>query len=313
MSLLQDPVRALDQVAWYLDSAEHERFAGAFLLAAGNLSRQILEQIAFILAFYAGVPRGAYLKPNGQLRALDTVLRSLAAVDPRTGKTYFALARLRGPRIRKFARHPRSLTRWRRLLNEPSHFANPATGRSVEERHLRAFVSFGRSLFEPVDGYLIVAAVNEIESGGTLRACLSPDARNIPGVEQTVRVKPRQIEFANGNFSLRTPVRYVVVGGKGAKRLPWKRSVIVVQHAGGMALQARFVTASGCPLNMNSFSDILATFARDPIDRPALFRRLRRLGFTVSISGNTASLRRAAVPANPAMKADRGADTPSTT
>ena len=60
MSLLQHPLRALDQVEWYLDSPDKEQFPGAFLLAAGNLARQVLEQVLFILAFYSGMPRNKF-------------------------------------------------------------------------------------------------------------------------------------------------------------------------------------------------------------------------------------------------------------
>ena len=83
-----------------MDSPESEFFPGAFLLAAGNLARQVLEQVVFILAFYGDLPRQSYLRPNGQPRTLDAILRALAQRDSSTGKTYLALARLKGPRIR---------------------------------------------------------------------------------------------------------------------------------------------------------------------------------------------------------------------
>ena len=68
MSLLQSPQSALDQIEWYLDNRIQELFPGAYLLAAGNLSRQTLEQILFILAFYSGLPKTKYLKGGSQLR-----------------------------------------------------------------------------------------------------------------------------------------------------------------------------------------------------------------------------------------------------
>jgi hypothetical protein len=283
MSLLQDPTLALRQIAWYMDSRESEFFPGAFLLAAGNLARQVLEQVAFILAFYGGLPQQSYLRPNGQPRTLDAILRALAQRDSSTGKTYLALARLKGPRIRKLARSTRSLHRWRRLLNEPSHFANPAAGRKLLERDLRAFVEHFVTILEPLDAYLITAAVNEIKSGGFIKAILTVDPSNKPGVLYTIRASPQMIHFKGGKFSLRAPVPIVVVNKNQELPYRWRRKVVVVQDSRGMVLQSQVVTSSGNPINMSSFAHVLSGFASDPIDAPALMARLRCFGFHLSM------------------------------
>ena len=57
MSLLQDPLKVLSQIEWYLTNQDKEIFPGAYVLSAGNLSRQLLEQILFILCFYSGLPK----------------------------------------------------------------------------------------------------------------------------------------------------------------------------------------------------------------------------------------------------------------
>lgn len=104
MSLLQHPLKALDQVEWYLDNQDKELFPGAFLLSAGNLGRQILEQVLFILAFYSGMPRHKYLKSSGEQRAADTIFKNLQKIDPVSQVSYLAQSRLTGSRIKKFAR-----------------------------------------------------------------------------------------------------------------------------------------------------------------------------------------------------------------
>ena len=98
MSILQDPVRALNQIEWYLSNRDSECFPGAFLLAAGNLCRQVLEQVLFVLAFYSGLPRNKYLSRNGQMHQAGHILKKLRQRDSTSGKTYFQLARDRGPR-----------------------------------------------------------------------------------------------------------------------------------------------------------------------------------------------------------------------
>src|SRR6266508_233546 len=125
MSLLQNPLNTLDQIEWYLDNQRLERFPGAFVIAAGNLSRQVLEQILFVLAFYGGLPSAKYMKSSNKFRMASEILRELRRTNPTTGRTYFEEARRSGPRIRKFARFPRSLDKWRDEFNEPSHFRNP--------------------------------------------------------------------------------------------------------------------------------------------------------------------------------------------
>jgi hypothetical protein len=64
MGLLQDSKRTLAQINWYLGHTHLEQFPGAFEIAAGNLSRQLLEQVLFILCFFAGVPRRSFLRSD---------------------------------------------------------------------------------------------------------------------------------------------------------------------------------------------------------------------------------------------------------
>lgn len=76
MSLLQHPLRSFPD-AVVCGFARQGAVPGAFLLAAGNFGRQLLEQIVFILAFYSGMPRGKYLKTSNHPRSLDSVVKAL--------------------------------------------------------------------------------------------------------------------------------------------------------------------------------------------------------------------------------------------
>ena len=289
MSLLQHPLRTLDQIEWYLNSRDKELFPGAFLLSAGNLARQLLEQVLFILAFYSGMPRGKFLRTSNRLRTADTILRELQEKDPNTGCTYFELARRRGSRIRKFARFPKSLNRWRQLLNEPSHFSNPAAGRKIKEGHIRRFVSTFRGILEEVDGYLITAAVNELRSGGFIRAVLGNDSANTPGVEYRAVVTPNLITYKDGQFSMRAPGMPIqVVSNSQEVPYRWRKRVVVVQHSHGMALQCQMVTESGEPLNISNFQSVIDTFVNNPRDRQRLIRRMKKFGVTVELVPKTA-------------------------
>ena len=284
MSLLQHPLRALDQIEWYLDTRDEEQFPGAFLLSAGNLARQVLEQVLFILAFYSGMPRNKFLKSSNELRTAGTILKALQKTDPHSDRSYMELARRRGSRIRKFARFPRSLDRWRGLLNEPSHFSNPAVGRKTREKDIGDFVTTFRDIFEEIDAYLITAAVNQIRTKGFIRAVLGSDPANTPGVEYTAVVTPDLIKLENGKLSFKTPaIPIVIVPDSQDVPYRWKKSVVLVQHSSGMSLHCRMVTASGTPIDLSTGGSVLSTFAADPKDRRRLVRRLRKLGVDVQM------------------------------
>lgn len=285
MSLLQHPLRTLEQIDWYLDSRDKELFPGAFLLSAGNLARQVLEQVLFILAFYSGMPRDKFLRSSNQLRTADAILKGLQDKDPKTGRSYMTLARRRGSRIRKFARFSRSLDRWRRLFNEPSHFSNPAAGRRTKEHHMREFVRALRNVFEEVDGFLITAAVNDIRTNGFIKAVLGNDPANTPGVECTAVITPNMIHFKDGQLSIQGPkVPMIVVSDSKEVPYRWRKRIVMVQRSHGMELIVRMVTESGQPLNLHNFQTVIDTWANDPRDRQRLIRRMKKFGLQVELA-----------------------------
>jgi hypothetical protein len=283
MSLLQHPTRALEQIDWYLDNRSHEKFPGTFVLAAGNMARQVLEQLLFIVAFYIGMPRSKFPRPNGELGTVDRVIKALNDKHPTTLLPYHEHARRRGPRIAKFVRHRKSFDRWRKLTNEPSHFANPSAGRRVREKHIREFARRLQATFEDVDGYLVTAAINEIRSGGAVEAVLGPGPSNVPGILVTTVVTPRHLIFNDGRFGLK-PSKFSVRVVPNDRELPyrWGKHVVLIQHSWGMTIAMRMKTRSGKLLAPSeSMAQTFATFASDPRDLRALVRRLRQLGFRV--------------------------------
>ena len=156
MGLLQDPVASLEQARWYLDNRDLEKFPGAFELAAGNLCRQTLEQILFILCFFSTMPKNKYIKNDRTLKTAWSLYDQLKKTKSGTSKTYFKIARSRGTRIQKFATQPRTLDKWRKLLNESSHYS--AKHRNLDEVVLGDFIEYANTLFDEKDKYLICGA-----------------------------------------------------------------------------------------------------------------------------------------------------------
>ena len=282
MSILQHPRLALSQIEWYLEHRQEESFPGAFLLSAGNLARQVLEQVLFILAFYSKMPRRKYLKSSKELRTAATILKALQEIEPSSGQSYLELARRRGPRIAKFARYPRSLDHWRRVLNEPSHFSNPASRRSTRESDIWRFVSQFDRVFVDTDGFLVTAAVNELRSGGFIRAVLANNSENTPGIEYITSVTPSNLELEHGKLVLHAPSPPIqVIPDTQEVPLRSKKRILLVQHSCGMFIQCKMVTQSGFPVNLTNMETMLNSFTREPGGAKQVVRRLRKLGIEV--------------------------------
>jgi hypothetical protein len=282
MSVLQDPEKALEQVEWYLEHRDEERFPGAIELAAGNLCRQTLEQILFILCFFSGMPKSCYLRSDRTIQTAGRLLRELDKLDASTGKQYWALARKRGPRIRKWARSPRVFRTWQRDLNEPSHYS--AKFRKIDELWIRNFVRRIRQLIDDKDKYLLVAAINELFSNGMFQATLASDPKNTPGVCRRVVVGPQNIERdERGGIRLNSPKQeMLLLSDNSIPRGRWPRKLVLVQHCIGMHFGIQFVTKRGDPVNISSMATVLESLAKTSGQKAALTRRLRKLGFEVS-------------------------------
>ncbi len=250
-------------------------------MAAGNLSRQILEQMLLVLCFFSGMPRARYLRPDRSLHVASRLLKELDSLFPGTRRTYWQEARRRGPRIRKFCRNPRTLRKWQRVLNEPSHYKT--TFRSVDSTAIRQFVTFSRALLDHKDKFLLVGALNELLSKGRVLATLLPDAENTPGIAQRVIVTANNLHLSpEGALSLLGPEqRFHVLADDQIPRGPWPRFPVVVQHSVGISMGVQFVTRRGAPVNIRTMETVLQSLATTRGERAYLAARLRRLGLQV--------------------------------
>ena len=281
MGLLQDPVASLDQARWYLNNKNLEKFPGAFELAAGNLCRQTLEQILFILCFFSTMPRNKYIKQDRTLRAAWHLYDQLKKTKPNTNKTYFKIARTRGILIRKFATKPRTLDKWRNILNESSHFSTKH--RRLDEVILGEFIEYANSLFDAKDKYLVVAALNEIFSKGRVRATLGNDAENTPGIMVQSVVDIKNINrTSEGGITLTGPSHNLFVASSTeVPRGRWPNSPVIVQHSAGISIGMQFVKKDRSPVNISSTEALLNSFSSSPEETKRLIRRLKKIGFTI--------------------------------
>jgi hypothetical protein len=262
MGLLQEPLKALNQIDWYIQNRKKETFPGAFELAAGNLCRQTLEQILFILCFYSRMPSCKYVRQDNTLKTVGQLLKALDSSDSTTEKTYWKLARLRGRRIRKFASNPRTLRKWQRELNKPSHFSTAF--RTVNEVMLSHFLTYAKKLFDDKDKLLLIAAANELYSKGKIKATLSSDHDNTPGISQKVIVTAANIQRnKTGTLCLKIPTKeYTVISATEVPRGPWPGKPLIVQHTVGMSFETQLVTKKGDPVDISNFEGIIRGFAK---------------------------------------------------
>ncbi|MEJ1463350.1 MAG: hypothetical protein RPU15_08745 [Candidatus Sedimenticola sp. (ex Thyasira tokunagai)] len=282
MGLLQDPVASLEQASWYLENKHLEIFPGAFELAAGNLCRQTLEQVLFILCFYSSMPINRYLKPDRTLRVAGHLLEQLKKCKENSNKTYYEIARARGNRIRKFAKQPRTLNKWRRILNESSHFSTKF--RKINDSILESFINLAKTWFDDKDKYLIVGALNEIFSGGRVWATLNTDADNTPGICCQAVVNANNLERTpDGGLALRGPGHpFLVISSTDIPRGRWPRVPVLVQHSVGISLGIQFVNKHKNPVNISSTAGIIESFSSTVGERRYLSQCLNRLGMKIT-------------------------------
>jgi len=281
LGLLQDPIASLKQSRWYLNNKDIETFPGAFELAAGNLCRQILEQILFILCFFSTMPNNKYMKLNRSLKTPYQMYGELKKIKPDTNKTYFEVARNRGDRIRKFAVRPRTLDKWRKTLNESSHFSTKH--RKLDEVALGEFIDYANTMLDEKDGFLVVAALNEIFSKGRVRATLGNDTENTPGIMVQSVVEIKDINMTpEGGIALTGPAHnFHVVSSTEVPRGRWPNVPVIVQHSVGISIGIQFVRKDGNPVNINSTSGLLNSFSSSTEETERLIKRLKKIGLTI--------------------------------
>lgn len=283
MGILQNPIKALDQAEWYLDNRELELFPGAFELAAGNLSRQLVEQILFVLCFFSGAPKREFFF-GGKSRRLVTAGQMITVLNQRKGgRTYWYWAGIRGPRLAKLAKKRHRITRWQKALNEPSHFS--PRFRRVDEQWVREFISEGRALLDTKDWHLVIAAVNDLFSGGEASAILSDDSDNSPGIRLTSRFNLRSLgrrEDGSLTFSGR-PARVQVISATEVPRGRWPKRPVVPQGMTGLVFQFRLVTHDGRPVDVTNIHTAIQTLCTTRRQGLAVVKKLRELGFPASL------------------------------
>jgi len=280
MSLLQNPVKVLDQIEWFLDNQSQEKFPGAFIRSSGNLSRQLLEQILFILSFYSELPFDKYLKRNNQLYSLDTIWKALNKTNPTTDLTYVDQAKRGSPRIKKFAQLSRSIDKWRKEFNETSHFRNPVIPPKTKEKHMRNFVRRMKRVFDGLDTILITAAVNHLISKGKVMATIRRDPQNTPALLVDALYRPEDFTLIEGKFTLKDkniPIR-IVPSDREVSLLKWKNHCIAVQDSKDILIGMRFLTENRKPLDLTNLSTFIRSFGTAPEMKERIRKRFRRNG-----------------------------------
>lgn len=282
MALLQDPLKSLDQIEWYMQNQPTEKFPGAFLIAAGNLSRQSVEQMLFIICFYGGLPRSKYLRPDLRLKDLAAIIDALGKAPPTPGKTYWAAARRRGPRIAKFARLRRKFGKWRRLFNDPSHYSIPGHVRKIGLADVKDFVNEVKPVLDKKDSTLILAAYNELLSDGKIVAGLSNDAENSPAISLRVPVKISDLIWDGTGIKLAHGRLHVF--SKYEEIRPRKlRGPALIAGLGAPPMRMQLVTEYGNPIDLTSMGTILKSFIRSKRDVTRLKRHLGKFGLKVEV------------------------------
>lgn len=239
-----------------------------------------MEQILFVLSFYGNLPHDQFIRRNGKLQTAGRILEGLRSRRPGSRRTHLQYARSLNPAVRHIARPARTLKRLINLLNEPSHFRNPATAlRNTSEVVLRKVGEELNAVVSVQLHYLIVAAVNEIRSSGRLRAVLQEGPGACVAVEQDLVLRPKHLFFRGGHLGFKSPRFPIRILSKDTRqRFGGARQLYMLQGHTGPALRGRFVSTDGKPIDLTNETTLLRSMGTTRGRRAALTRRLRSLG-----------------------------------
>jgi len=280
MSILQDPLAALRQAEWYLDNSALEVFAGAFDLAAGNLCRQTVEQVLLIICHFSSMPRHRYLRFDGTLRTSGELLRALDRHVEPSRTTHWVTAAQCGSRIHKLVRVRRTIAKWARILNEPSHFSIRA--RRTDANSLRKFIGVAQSWFDEKDKNVLVAIVNDVLSKGRFVAALGPEPLNIPQIRTRVVVRATDIgRNTDGKLTMTSAVPHAIISKRIPVRGRWPRVPVFLESTGDIAIGVEWINRHGNHIDVRDLRNVIAALSTTEQDRFALSRRLKRLGITL--------------------------------
>ncbi len=283
MSILQNPIKLIEQAEEYLFSSAPGKFPEAREIAAGNLCRQVLEQILFILCFYSRMGCRNFVRPDRSLMNAGKLLRELDRFDSKTGKNYWQLARESSPRIAKFGRKPATLRKWGRLLNEPSHFS--LAFRRVSSGTLLKFVSFAKGLFDERDWHLITVAINELFSNGKYVAQIGNDPQHTPGILfRAVATAKNLTRESNGAISFRGPeLSFMVIPADSIPRGRWPKLPVMIQGSNNIAIMVQLMNRNGNRIDMSSLKTLINTLADTEHQKRYVVSRLRRIGIPARV------------------------------
>jgi hypothetical protein len=153
----------------------------------------------------------------------------------------------------------------------------------MDSAWIRDFEETARQWFDDLDGYLVVAAVNEFLSRREIVATLANDAANTPGIAVRLVVTAHNLTSdGKGGLSMTTPSFPIeVLSSTDIPRGPWPRAIVIVQGTERMTLGTQFVTRDGDPVNLSTMGTLLASLGKTDGQRRYLRARLRKLGFEV--------------------------------
>jgi hypothetical protein len=226
------------------------------------------------------MPETKYVRRGARLRTAGALLEELEKFDTTSGESYWTRHAKRGSRIRKFVRARRSIAKWARILNEPSHFS--ITNRRLSDSELRQFVQTARDWFDEKDKNVLVAIVNQIISRGKYTAVLGPERANIPGIEQRVVVTAADLErTAEGSLTLGVEVPHLIVSKRQVHRGRWPQLPVLIESTGDISIGVQLVTKRGQPVRLGTLKEIIESLGSTRGERAYLVRRMRELGLTL--------------------------------
>lgn len=253
-------------------------------MSAGNLCRQLVEQILFIISFYGELPKEKYIKNDDKIKTPFEIIKSLKEIDLQDNATYIDKAIRKGKRIEKFAVKLSNLDNWRKLFNEPSHFRNPMRTKNYGEGDITKFINMMKEIIDDKDCHLLTAAINEMKSGGKIKATLINDDDNTLAITMEIILTPKDIIMKNKLLSIKyDKIKYFVVPDD--KEIPHKiiNEPILIQNSKDIKFEYKVFNKHRRLIDLTNFQTTLNGICSTKEDCMELKKHLKKYGVLVKI------------------------------
>ena len=186
---------------------------------------------------------------------------------------------------RETRKTPRQAPSLAEMVQRAVALLGPGQRQKIGEKQIREFAKELGTTLDALDFGLVVAAHNEIMSGGSIRAALDTGPENKPAIHQTHVVRIKDITpDREGRLAVTMARGPLEIVPNDIEKDPRKlKGPVMVRGLLVPVLTATMVNEQGQPINLTNFETTLQSLMPTKKDQLRMKRRMRKLGFRLKI------------------------------